>query len=185
MIASVKRLTDPALIRNTARVTIGKSEVETCSPALFASMLDAGESPARAMLIQLTMTGLPYCDTVHFLRHALGILDVETYVRSQRPDMPNPVYYDRDAARQDAPVDMVVVANPEWFIRVGHLRLCANAGARIVGEALIIRHVLANASDPYLYEVARLMVPMCEYRGGVCHSRQPCGRYENANGHPA
>ena len=36
-------------------------------------------------------------------------------------------------------------------------------------------HPLAEEATPELHG---LLVPLCEYCGGVCHEMEPCGRYK-------
>lgn len=184
MIVKVTRLSDPALVRRVARATIGLGAKDTLPLELFASMLDAGETPVRAMQILLELIDIPWCDHTHFLRHTLGALPpiadpepFEPYVRTSRPDAPNPVKYDRRKAPQDTPITVTSMVNPQWFLSMSHLRLCENAGPEIVNETQAIKMALVASGDIYLQEIARQMMPMCEYRGGVCHSRKPCGLY--------
>lgn len=37
---------------------------------------------------------------------------------------------------------------------------------------------MCNLAERATPELKGLLVPMCDYHGGVCHEMEPCGRYQ-------
>lgn len=109
----------------------------------------------------------PYWVSVHLVRHHEG---VQFYVSSQRNDRQSE--YDRNAARQDAPVRVICDINAEALINMANKRLCMKAAEETRG---LVREMcmLAAAECP---EIKDELVPMCKRNGGVCYEMKPCGR---------
>ena len=61
---------------------------------------------------------MPYWVSTHLARH----VHAQPFIRSQRNDRQNE--YDRNAARQDAPVDMIWYMNAEELMAIAEKRLC-------------------------------------------------------------
>ena len=108
--------------------------------------------------------------SVHLCRH----VHAQPYVRSQRNDRQQE--YDRNSAPQDAPVDMILDVNAEELMVMANKRLC-NKASEETRDAVTAMCRLAEDATP---ELRGLLVPMCEYHGGVCHEMFPCGRRSGA-----
>lgn len=130
------------------------------------SILQAEHSPIRTLMFTIRMQ-IPYYVSVHLVRHKYG---VEHYVRSQRNDRQSD--YDRNAARQDAMVSHIMDINAQALITMAHRRLCGAADPETQKVMRGIRLAVLEVSP----EIAEMMVPMCEYRGG-CYEMKGCGRY--------
>lgn len=155
-------------VKRRALVTAGLKKVKT--PPSFEwrqKMLLARHSPIRYLTISFYIEGLPYWVSNELCRHHAGI---EKFVKSQRNDRQDD--YDRNAARQDAPVNLIVDFNAEGFLTFCNKRLCGKASAEMQKLALEMARQLTQ-SNP---EFKGLLVPMCTHCGGVCYELEPCGR---------
>jgi thymidylate synthase ThyX len=67
---------------------------------------------------------------------------------------------------------MIWDMNAEELIVIANKRLCKQASeeTRMVVQTMC-REVLSKCP-----EFVGLLVPMCQYHGGVCHEMNPCGR---------
>lgn len=84
-------------------------------------------------------------------------------MRSQRND--RQTEYDRNAARQDATVCMILDVNAEELQVIANKRLC-NLAAEETREVVKEMCELAICVTP---ELDGLLVPMCVHNGGICH----------------
>ena len=98
-------------------------------------------------------------------RHHVG---VEKYVRSQRNDRQSD--YDRNAARQDAPVDVIIDFNAEAFMTFCNKRLCKKASAEMRQLAQTMASLLIEKCPEFF----GFLVPNCQYMGGECHEPTSC-----------
>lgn len=155
-------------VKRRALVTAGFTKSKT-PPALpwRVKMLEARHSPIRYLTISFYIEGLPYWVSVELCRHHAG---VEKFVKSQRNDRQN--NYDRAAARQDAPVNMIVDFNAEAFLTFCNKRLCGKASK----EMRALAHDMAKLLIIQCPEFDGLLVPMCIYHGGKCHELEPCNK---------
>jgi thymidylate synthase ThyX len=152
-------------VKRRALVTVGKEAVKEPGITWKHEILEARHSPIRRLMFSFYIE-CPYWVSVHLCRH----IHAQPYVRSQRNDRQDA--YDRNGARQDAPVAMFWDMNAEELLCIANKRLCTQAAAetRAVAEEMC-RLVLEK-----MPEFEGLLVPMCEYHGGVCHEMKPCGR---------
>lgn len=98
---------DWAFAKQCALVTIGK-EMKTAPDMEWKhSILRAQHSPIRTLQFAFYLEGVPYWVSTHLARH----VHAQPFIRSQRNDRQDE--YDRNAARQDAPVDMIWYMNAE------------------------------------------------------------------------
>lgn len=153
-------------VKQRALVTIGKQAVNLPSSEWKHKILEARHSPIRYLRYSFLLEGIPYCVSVHLVRHHVGC---EKYVKSQRNDRQND--YDRNKAPQNAPVDMIFDLNAESLMTLANKRLCRQASeeTRNVVKAMCI---LAQQHTP---ELNGLLVPQCVHDGYVCHEMKPCG----------
>ena len=151
--------------KRRALVTEGLRPV---SPPTFErkhKILRARHSPIRYLMFSFYME-IPYWTSVHYCRH----VHAQPYIKSQRNDRQHD--YDRNAARQDAPVQMILDLNAESLMTVLSKRLCGKADptTRAVAYdmcALVYKHCP---------EFRNLLAPDCELTG-ICREMKPCGRW--------
>lgn len=162
---------DWMLVKKCALVTVGLDAKTKPTEWWKHHILEARHSPIRELKFVFYMQDVPYCTSVHLVRHHEGC---QPYVRSQRNDRQDA--YDRNAARQDAPVNMIWSINAEALMVIANKRLCAKADAT---TRQVIRQICEMVEDNYP-EFRGLLVPMCEYHGGVCHEIAGCGMCRKA-----
>lgn len=157
---------DWMFVKQCTLVTVGKDSLTPPSEKLKRTLLKARHSPIRELRFAFRLTGVPYYVSVHLARH----IHAQPYVRSQRNDRQDD--YDRNAARQDAPVDMIWTMGGEELLIIVNKRSCSKADAAtraIVGAMCRLVRI-------YCPEFSEFLVPMCEYHGGVCYEPEPCGK---------
>lgn len=149
-----------------AMVTVGGESDKVPGREWRRRILAARHSPIRYLRYSFMIEGVPSWVATHLARH----VHAQPYIRSQRNDRQDE--YDRNAARQDAPVDMIFDVNAEELQVIANKRLCMQASTetretvrRMCEQAIIVTP-----------ELVGLLVPMCEYHGGVCHEMKPCGK---------
>lgn len=120
-------------------------------------------SPIRTQMFVIEMQDIPSFVSTHFVRHKIG---VEHFVKSNRPDRGG----DGEANR-NSPVSHLMFCNAQALINMARKRLCGKASIETQEVMHLIWHGV-NEVDP---ELARCMVPDCEYRGG-CYEFSTCGR---------
>lgn len=129
-------------------------------------ILLAEHSPIRTLMWTVQMTDVPYWVAMHLVRHKYG---VEWYVQSQRNDRQD--RYDRNAARQDELVTLIMDANAQALISISRKRLCGKAAPETRQLWQEVCYELESKSP----ELGAVLVPDCAYRG-VCCEMHPCGR---------
>ena len=154
-------------VKVRALVTDGKEAKTPPTSEWRRRMLEARHSPIRYLRYSFLLHQIPYWVSVHLCRH----VHAQPYVRSQRNDRQQE--YDRNSAPQDAPVDMILDVNAEELMVMANKRLCMKASEE-TRDAVTAMCRLAEDATP---ELRGLLVPMCEYHGGVCHEMFPCGKY--------
>lgn len=159
---------DEMLCKRCAFETVGKDAKKLPSFEWLRRIMQARHSPIRELHFAFEFIGLPSYIATHLSRH----VHARPYIQSQRNDRQSK--YDRRAARQDAPVNMIWCMEGEELQIIANKRLCgkADAATRAVVEEMC---KMLRIYAPY---VRGLLVPMCEYHGGVCHEMQPCGKRE-------
>lgn len=101
---------DWMLVKSLALVTVGKTPVTQPDFDWKHKMLVQRHSPIRALQIVFLLEDIPYWLSTEFSRHVHAM----PFIRSQRNDRQD--IYDRNAARQDAPVNMYWVLNGESML---------------------------------------------------------------------
>lgn len=150
-------------VKERALVTVGKKAIIAPDLEWKQRMLRARHSPVRYLRFSVYFEDLPSYVATHLARH----VHAQPYIKSQRNDRQKD--YDRCAARQDAPVNMIWDFNAEELMTICNKRLC-------------------NCADPVTREVVRKMaeqiikrckefdgqlVPNCKYLGR-CPEMFPC-----------
>lgn len=165
---------DWMLCKKCTLVTVSKDSDKPPTDEWKRKLLKSNHSPIRTLEFCFRLTDIPYWVSVHLVRH----VHATPFVSTQRNDRQN--NYNREDARQDAPVTMCWYMNAEELITIAHKRLCMQASAET-------RHVveemckLVVESNP---EFDGLLVPNCAYRGGICDEFKCCGlnsKYKNAS----
>ena len=156
---------DWMLCKQCALVTVSKRAVTPPESAWRRDMLLACHSPVRVLNFCFKLTDIPYWVSVHLARH----VHATPFVSTQRNDRLG--RYDRNEARQDAPITMCWFMNAEELMTIAHKRLC-HLAAEETRE--IVRSIcdLVIAKCPEFRDV---LVPNCVYRGGRCDEFACCG----------
>lgn len=155
---------DWAGVRDRALVTAGNGwEHKAPGMEWRRRILQARHSPIRYLRFSFWLE-VPYWVSVHLCRH----VHAQPYVRTQRNDRQQD--YDRNAARQDQPVQMIWDLNAEELITVAAKRLCRKAAPE---TSDVVRQMveLVKAECP---EFRCVLKPPCEWQGGVCWEMKPC-----------
>lgn len=151
-------------VKRRALVTVGLTPMEPPTFAWKRRILKARHSPIRYLQFSFLLEDIPTWVSVHLVRH----VHAQPYVKSQRNDRQDD--YDRNKAPQDAPVSMIWDMNAEELMTVANKRLCMKASP----ETRAVVQAMCNLVIAACPEFAMLLVPMCEYHGGVCHEMNPC-----------
>jgi thymidylate synthase ThyX len=67
---------------------------------------------------------------------------------------------------------MRVTLNAEALLNLANKRLCMKASP----ETREVVERMCKLAERVMPELKGLLVPMCDYHGGVCYEMQPCGR---------
>jgi hypothetical protein len=89
-------------------------------------------------------------------------------VKSQRDDRQNE--YPRGKAPQDQPVNLIIDMSAEQLMTLANKRLCMT----VAPETRKIVKAMCALVEVEFPEFKGLLVPMCQYHGGVCHEMFPC-----------
>lgn len=153
-------------VKERALVTVGLKAKNAPTDEWKRDILEARHSPIRRLRFSFLIEDVPYWVSAHLCRH----IHAQPYVRSQRND--RQAEYDRNAARQDAPVDMIWDMTGEELLIVANKRLCNQA----IKETQQVVWLMCLEVLDKCPEFEGQLVPMCVYHGGVCHEMFPCGR---------
>lgn len=156
---------DWALCKTCALTTVWKESKKTPTDEWKIRILKAMHSPIRTLQFCFRLSDIPYWVSTHLVRH----VHATPFVSSQRDDRQN--MYERESARQDAPVTMCWYMNAEELINIAHKRLCMQASRET-------RELVREICDKVIElnpEFTDVLVPNCAYRGGLCHEFNCCG----------
>lgn len=153
-------------VKERTLVTVGKTVKNPPDLEWKKKILEARHSPIRYIRFSFLLKDVPYWVSTHLVRH----IHAQPYVRTQRNDRQSD--YDRTKAPQDAHVDMIWDIGCEEMLIISNKRLC-NCAAKETRDVVQKMCDLIVEKCP---EFDGLLVPMCEYHGGVCHEMFPCGR---------
>lgn len=161
------RESDWVEVKRRALVTMygkGVDKVGVPTPEWKHRILEARHSPIRFLWYSFMFKDIPSNIATHLVRH----VHAQPYVSSLRNDRQGKI--DGDAAPRNTPVNMILDVNAEELMVIANKRLCnlASADTRKVVKEMC---KLAEEATP---EMKGLLVPMCEYHGGVCHEFNPC-----------
>lgn len=130
-------------------------------------LLEARHSPIRELHFGFKIRDIPYWVAMHLVRHHVGC---QPYVRTQRNDRQS--NYDRGEAPQGQLVSMNWSLNAEALMTIANKRLCRQASHET--RAVVAR--MCTLVLEQFPEFRGLLVPICEFNGGVCHEMFPCKR---------
>ena len=156
---------DWAFVKTCALNTMGKRAATLPTDEWKKKILRAEHSPIRTLWFAFEMH-IPSWVSVHYCRHNVGCLH---FVQSQRNDRQS--NYDRNKAPQDELVSHVMSINAQQLVYMAHKRLCNQASpeTRAVMQQIVDEVIKTNP------EFKDYLVPLCEYRGGLCTEFHPCG----------
>lgn len=162
---------DWAWVRFLAQNTIGKiyDEKDSREPSieLKKKYLKSEHSPIRYLQFIIRMQ-IPYCDSVCFCRHKLG---VEHFVQSQRNDRQDK--FDRYQEPQGHLVSHVMVVNAQELMFMARKRLCRMASKNCQKIMGMIRKAVLETNP----EFEDVLVPQCEYLHD-CPEFKSCGYWD-------
>ena len=154
--------------KRCALVTIGKQPIKAPDMAWKHAILRARHSPIRTLQFAFYLHNIPYYVSTHLARH----VHAQPFIRSQRNDRQSD--YDRNAARQDAPVDMIWYMNAEELLTVANKRLCRLADETTRG---IVKEMCCQVADR-CPEFQGLMAPPCAFLD-ECPEMYPCKEHQS------
>lgn len=146
----------------------GKVPLSLPSDELLHKLLRARHSPIRVLQFAFRIEAIPSNIATHLCRH----VHAQPFVSSLRNDRQD--IMDGDEAPRNTPVDMIYYVNAEELMTIANKRLCMKAAEKT-------REVVRMMCDLVEKEIPAfegLLVPMCEYCGGVCHEIESCGRWD-------
>ena len=167
---------DWAEVYHRAMLTVGKDKTIVPSMNFRQKILAARHSPIRYLRFSFELTNIPYwvaCELRTHVHDMPYVADFGVYIKTSRND--RQADFDRNAARQDTPVNMIMDINGEQLMILANKRLCNKATAE-AREAVTRMCHLAEEKCP---EYTGLLVPNCIYHGGICHEMMPCGKCGN------
>lgn len=155
-------------VKLRALVTVGRLQEPIKPPGSEwrHKILEARHSPIRHLWYGFLIEGIPSNTATHLSRH----IHAQPYISTLRNDRQGVM--DGDLAPRNTPVDMIIDINAEELMVIANKRLC-NKAAPKTREVVQEICYLAESITP---ELCGLLVPMCEYHGGVCHEMKPCGK---------
>lgn len=155
---------------NDCRATVSKPPLGHEPSSDFKKRILISEhGPIRNLFVKFVWKNIPYWCAMHWKTH-IWMSSVSTQ-RNDRQDN-----YDREAARQDAPVNFTGEMNPQHSIDTARKRLCRQASDLTRKYAEDLKRELREPEP----EWSDAMVPNCVYRCG-CPEKgvgKPCGWYE-------
>lgn len=156
-------------VKRLALNTMGKTYMmdKEMSLELKKKYLISEHSPIRTLTFIIKMD-IPYCDSVCFVRHKMG---VEHFVQSQRNDRQDK--YDRYEAPQGAMVSHIMYVNAQELMFMARRRLCGKASLNC---QKIMRQIVKKVLETNP-EFEPVLVANCEYLHS-CPEFQSCGRWK-------
>jgi hypothetical protein len=173
-------------VREMARGTVGMDDLsKPVSDRFMREMISSMHSPIRELRFKVLFRDIPTFAAQHMSRHRIASIcgtfelvesvnpvDVEHYVKTQRPDRTGEA-----RGGQDAPVDYRTTANVQGLQDMSQKRLCFLAERPVRGRWAMARMQIAT-HDPI---IARALVPTCVYRGFCPEARKCKERYDKTD----
>lgn len=159
---TIEKVINIELARKACNFTIHNDKSE--SKISLEKIYQCEHSPIRTQMFWIEMKNIPTFVSVHLVRHKIG---VEHFVKTMRDE-----FVDGDKVNRLTPINHAMLINAQSLINLARKRLCYKASKETRKIVHAIRGVLF-LKDP---DLAKRMVPECEYRGGICHELKPCGK---------
>ena len=158
------------LFKRCAWITMGKTDFPNSLPSslMLRKLLNGRHSPIRVLNFAFLIREIPSNTATHLARHVHAV----PFISSLRNDRQKAI--DGDNAPRNTPVDMIFYCNAEELMIVANKRLCGKAARK---TRRVVR-MMCRAAEKAIPELKGLLVPMCEYHGGVCHEPEPCPRQQ-------
>jgi len=156
---------DWQLCKECTMITVGIHKPTPVSDTFKRKILAARHSPIRELHFVFKLTDVPYWVAMHLRTHHVGC---QTYISTQRNDRQD--NYDRNEARQDAPVSAMFSVNAESLITIANKRLCRKAAKET-------RELVQQMCDLVIEKCPEFeseLIPMCARNGGICYEIRPC-----------
>lgn len=160
-------------VKRRALKTVGLTPKSAPTRSWKHAILEARHSPIRYLRWSFQIENIPYwvaCELRTHVHDMPYVADMGVYIRSQRNDRQDK--YDRNAQRQDAPVNMIMDINGEQIQILANKRLCMQATPEARGVVSEMCAQVVQAEPAY----RGLLVPMCMHCGGVCHEINSCSQ---------
>lgn len=163
-------------VKRRALITCGRKPMTPPNSEWKHKILRARHSPIRYLNFSFLLEDIPYwvaCELRTHVHDMPYVADFGVYIKSSRNDRQNE--FDRNEARQDCPVNMIMDVNGEQIQILANKRLCMKA----TKEARAVVTEMCKLVTQAVPEYEGLLIPMCERCGGKCEEMYPCGRYAN------
>lgn len=156
------------LFKRCIWITSGKTDEpkELPSGDLIHKALNARHSPIRVLNFAFLIENIPSNISTHLARHVHAV----PFISSLRNDRQDKI--DGDFAPRNTPVNMILYVNAEELMTIANKRLCMKASFYTRRAVQMMCLEALNVMP----ELQGLLVPMCQYLGGVCHEIDGCGR---------
>ncbi len=163
----VNKITDVNLLRKSCESTmiIGTSNISL--DKAYQSM----HSIIRTQLFWIEMTNIPTFVSVHIVRHNIG---VNHFVMTNRDDRGS---LDGKDIHRLTPVKHSMLINAEALINMSRKRLCNQSHK----ETRDIMNYIKSEVKKVDLDLAKYMIPECEFRNNYCPELKPCGKIKEKN----
>lgn len=154
-------------IREAGLITQNKecAKDSIMSMNLLHKYLISEHSPIRAMKLKIILYDISYNESVHIVRHWVGI---DHYVKSNRPDIAK-----KERSVNDT-VNHQIICSPASLINIAQQRLCFTTSKGTREIILSLKNQLESHKDESYNEISKMLVPKCVYRSG-CPEFKNCG----------
>ena len=155
----IVKLTDESLMRRACEMTT-RGQSRMTLPKVYACK----HSPIRTQMFWIEMLSIPTFASTDFVRQSVG---VTLFVSSNREDRGGDVDADRWTL-----IDHGMWLNAEALQNLAYKRLCGKAHDAVQGIMGQIKVQMFDVDE----HLARTLVPLCVWRGGLCDELKSCGR---------
>ncbi len=152
------KLTDVSLLRRACEMTMH----DRISKVSLVDMYRCEHSPMRTQIFWIELHSIPTFVSTHMRTHSVGVTH---FVQSNRDDSPGASIN----AHRWTPVNHGLLANAQALVNISRKRLCRKSHP----ETIRIWRMVCSAIHTCDTDLARFMVPDCEYRG-QCYELTPC-----------
>lgn len=155
-------------IKNATLNTISLNKGSYPDSEYKRKLLMSEHSPIRKLTFGWRWEGIKSWCSIHITRHRIGI---DHFVSTRRSDR---IGLDRNALRQDEPVNHECEANAQAIINISRKRLCHCASLETREAWRMFLDEIVKPNEPELYSVC---VKECVYRG-FCPEFKTCNYHK-------